>query len=319
MPRLAILDDYEKAALSMGGWKRIESRIRIDGYSDHITGDAALTERLLPYDILVIMRERTPFPRSLIERLPNLKLLVTTAPRNRAIDLVACREKGIVVCGTESGRTPPVELTWALILGLFRKLPQADREIRRGKWGGILGTNVSGKTLGVLGLGRLGAQVAQVGRAFGMEVIAWSQNLTSQHADSAGAVKVQKDELFEQSDILTIHVVLSDRTRGLLGARELGLMKPTAYIVNTSRGPIIDEHALIEALKAERIAGAGLDVFDIEPLPADHPLRSLPNTVVTPHLGYVTRENFGIYFKQIVEDVEAWLDGKPIRVLEPTP
>lgn len=315
--RLAILDDYEDAALRMADWDSLGDHVRIDVYRDHLTKRDELADRLSPYDILVIMRERTPFPRSLIERLPNLKLLVTTSVKNRSIDLAACGERGIVVCGTESSRNAPAELAWALILSLLRRIPQHDRALRRGLWGGDgIGSGIEGKVLGVLGLGKTGKPVARVGLAFGMKVVAWSQNLTAEQASAAGAVRMEKDELFKTADIITIHLVLSNRTQGLIGAREIGLMKPSAYLINTSRGPIIQEEALIDALTANRISGAGLDVFDTEPLPRDHPFLSLPNTVLTPHVGYVIEGSFRTYFTQAKEDVDAWLAGRPIRVLE---
>ncbi len=314
--RLAILDDYEDAALRMADWSSLGEHIQTDVYRDHLTNGDQLADRLFPYDILVIMRERTPFPRSLVEGLPNLKLLVTTSAKNRSIDLAACGERGIVVCGTESSRNAPAELAWALILSLLRRIPQHDRALRRGVWGDGIGSGVDGKVLGVLGLGKTGKPVAQVGLAFGMKVLAWSQNLTAEQASAAGAVRVEKDELFTTADIVTVHLILSDRTRGLIGAHEIGLMKPSAYLVNTSRGPIIQEKALIDALTANRIAGAGLDVFDTEPLPRDHPFLTLSNTVLTPHVGYVIEESFRTYFTQAKEDVDAWLAGRPIRALE---
>jgi len=317
MYRLAILDDYEKAALQLGDWDRIRQRVEVDVYSDHIAAEDSLVKRLLPYDMVLIMRERTPFPRHLIEQLPSLKLLVTTGLRNSAIDISACADQGIVVCGTGSSKNAAGELTWALMLSLLRKIPRADRETREGKWGNILGTELFGKTLAILGLGKIGTLMANVGRAFGMEIIAWSQNLTHDRASECNAERVEKEDLFTRADILTVHVVLSDRTRGLIGARELALMQPTAFIVNTSRGPIIDEKALIDALKEGRIAGAGIDVYDMEPLPCDHPFLSLPNTVLTPHIGYVTRDNFTTYFTQAVEDITAWMEGSPIRMLPP--
>jgi len=317
MRRLAIIDDYEELALRFGDWDNIHAEVQIDVFNDHLNDETSIANRLLPYEILVIMRERTPFPRSLIEKLSNLKLLVTTGPRNQSIDLAACSEKGIVVCGTESKKSAPAEHTWALILALSKSIPHADHATRMGRWGGAVTTELDGKTLGILGLGRLGTKVAQVGLAFGMKVVAWSQNLTESRASEVGAVRVEKDELFADSDIISIHLVLSDRTRGLVGAREIGLMKPTAYIVNTSRGPIIEERALIEALQAKKIAGAGIDVFDTEPLPPDHPFLKLENTVITPHIGYVSRENFQTFFKQASEDVAAWLNGEPVRVLNP--
>lgn len=314
--RLAILDDFENVALRMADWGSFGAEIEIDVYRDHLTEGDELVGRLLPYDIVVIMRERTPFPRSLIERLPNLKLLVTTSAKNRSIDLAACGERGIVVCGTESSKNAPVELTWALILSSLRRIPQHDRAVRKGIWGDGIGSGIEGKVLGVLGLGKKGKRVAQVGLAFGMKVVAWSQNLTSEQASAAGAVRVDKEQLFRTADIITIHLVLSDRTRGLISAHEIGLMKPSAYLINTSRGPIIQEKALVDALKENRIAGAGLDVFDTEPLPRDHPFLSLPNTVLTPHVGYIIEESVRTYFTQAKENVEAWLAGKPIRVLE---
>lgn len=315
--RLAILDDYEKVALELAPWGNLGPDIKIDVYNDRLVKKDALVNRLLPYDILVIMRERTPFPQRLIERLSNLKLLVTTGRLNRAIDLAACHKNGVVVCGTESSKNAPAELAWGLILALARRIPQQDRSVRQGIWGDGIGTGLEGKVLGILGLGKLGTQVARVGLAFGMQIIAWSRNLTQEKAAAVGAVRVEKDELFTRSDVISIHLVLSDRTRGLIGAHEIGLMKPSAYIVNTSRGPIVQEAVLIEALRKGRIAGAGLDVFDDEPLPPDHPYVSLPNTVLTPHIGYVTKESFRIYFNQALEDVAAWLTDKPVRVIEP--
>ena len=317
MRKLAIIDDYEELALKFGDWDGLPEGIHIDIFKDHLDDESAVADRLHPYEILVIMRERTPFPRSLIEKLSNLKLLVTTGSRNQSIDLSACSEKGIVVCGTESKKSAPAELTWALILAVMKRIPQADHATRMGRWGGTVTTELDGKILGILGLGRLGTKVAQVGLAFGMKVIAWSQNLTESQASEIGAVRVEKDELFSDSDIISIHLVLSDRTQGLVGAREIALMRSTAYIVNTSRGPIIQEGALIEALQAEKIAGAGIDVFDTEPLPPNHPFLTLTNTVITPHIGYVSRENFQTYFKQASEDVAAWLNGKPVRILHP--
>jgi phosphoglycerate dehydrogenase-like enzyme len=317
--RLAILDDYEKVARDLAPWESLGPDIKIDVYHDRVVIEDALVDRLLPYDILVIMRERTPFPQRLIERLANLKLLVTSGRVNRAIDLAACQKNGVVVCGTESSKNAPAELAWGLILSLARRIPQQDRAVRQGIWGEGIGTALEGKVLGILGLGNLGTQVARVGLAFGMQVIAWSQNLTQQRAAAVGAVWVKKDDLFANSDIISIHIVLSHRTRGLIGAHEIGLMKPSACIVNTSRGPIVQEAVLIEALSKGRIAGAGLDVFDDEPLSPDHPYVSLPNTVLTPHIGYVTKESFRTYFNQALEDVVAWLAGKPVRVIKPAP
>jgi phosphoglycerate dehydrogenase-like enzyme len=313
--RLAILDDYEGVALQLADWNSLGPEIQIDVYQDNIKEENILADRLLPYHILLIMRERTRFPRSLIERLSNLKLLVTTGGKNLAIDLSACNENGIVVCGTESSKTAAAELAWALILASVRRIAQHDHAVREGRWVEAIGSGLSGKVLGVLGLGRLGAQVARIGLAFEMKVISWSQNLTIQRAAEVGTVRVEKNEFFATADIISIHVVLSERTRGLVGAHEIGLMKSGAYLINTSRGPVIEEKALIEALRKKRIAGAGLDVFEMEPLPLDHPFLTFDNTVLTPHIGYVTREGFRTYFMDACADVSAWLSGSPVRVL----
>lgn len=312
---LAILDDYQGVALAMAPWERLASGVSVRAYRDHLADEAAVVERLKPYDAVVLMRERTPFPRRVIESLPGLRLVVTTGMRNRALDVAACRERGIAVCGTEALGAPTVELTWGLILALARRIPVEDRAMRDGRWQTTVGNQLAGNTLGVLGLGRVGRQVARVAHAFDMRVIAWSQNMTVADAAAAGAVRVEKDRLFAEADAVTIHVVLSERTRGLVGARELALMKPSAHLVNTSRGPIVDEGALIAALRSGTIAGAGLDVFDIEPLSPAHPLLSLPNTVLTPHLGYVTQESYRVFYQQALEDVEAWLAGSPVRTL----
>ncbi len=315
MASIAVLDDYQGVALKMADWSVLppESQVRV--FRDHLSDQGAVAERLRDFELVVAMRERTPFSRSQMERLPNLKLLVTTGMRNAAIDLEAASELGIMVCGTEGLPYPTAELTWGLILALLRQIPMEDRETRAGRWEVSMGTGLKGKVLGVLGLGHLGSQVATVGRAFGMSVIAWSQNLTRERAEQLGAELVGKEELLSRSDILTIHLVLSDRTRGLIGHREFGLMKPTAYLINTSRGPIVEEGTLVEALQNGTIAGAGLDVFDLEPLPLDHPLRRLENTVITPHMGYVTTETYRVFFGHAVEDIVAFLQGRPIRVL----
>jgi phosphoglycerate dehydrogenase-like enzyme len=261
------------------------------------------------------MRERTPFQRSLLAQLPELRLLVTTGARNASIDVQAAHERGIVVSGTRGLPYPTAELTWGLILALARGIPEEDRAVRAGAWQTELGVGLSGKTLAVLGLGRLGTQVARVGRAFGMQVIAWSPNLTRERAAAADVEWVEKAALIERADVLTIHLVLGPSTRGLIGAEELARLQPTAYLINTSRGPIVDEAALVRALRERRIAGAGLDVFDIEPLPLEHPLRNLPNTVITPHLGYVTRETYRIFYGDAVEDIRAFARAAPVRVL----
>jgi phosphoglycerate dehydrogenase-like enzyme len=273
--------------------------------------------RLADFDVVVAMRERTPFPRTLLDRLPRLRLLVTTGMRNAAIDLRAAADRGVLVCGTGGLPYPTAELTWALILALARRVPREDRATREGGWQETLGIGLNGKSLGVLGLGTLGTRVARVGRALEMNVVAWSQNLTAERAAAVGATLVERDELLTRADVVTIHLVLSDRTRGLIGARELGLMRKTAYLVNTSRGQIVEEGALIRALEAGAIAGAGLDVYDEEPLPLDHRLRRLPNTVITPHLGYVTEETYRVFYAEALEDVRAFLAGAPVRVLRP--
>jgi phosphoglycerate dehydrogenase-like enzyme len=261
------------------------------------------------------MRERTPFPAALFVRLPNLKLLVTTGMRNAAIDLEAARKHGVTVCGTDMLPYPTAELTWGLILALARNIAREDRAMREGKWQTTIGTGLKGKTLGLLGLGRLGAQVGAIGRAFGMEIIAWNQNLTAERAAAAGARLVDKETLFTTADIISIHLVLGERTRGLVKAGDLARMKPSAFLVNTSRGPIVDERALLAALESQRIAGAAIDVYDDEPLPAEHPLRRVPNTVLTSHLGYVTVENYRLAYGQAVDAICAYLAGAPIRVI----
>jgi len=313
--RVAVLDDYQDVALRMTDWNSLAADTEIEVFRDHLSALDAVAARLKDFEIVVAMRERTPFSRSLLERLPKLKLLVTTGMRNAAIDVAAATALDITVCGTGGVLYPTAELTWGLILALLRHIPQEDAATRTGQWQVSMGIGLQGKTLGVVGLGNLGSQVAVIGKAFQMTVLAWSQNLTGERAAQVGVTLVAKEELLSRSDIVTIHLVLSDRTRGLLGTRELGLMKPTAYLVNTSRGPIIEEKALITALQEETIAGAALDVFDQEPLPLDQPLRRLENTVITPHLGYVTAETYEIFFRHIVEDIRAFLDGNPIRVL----
>jgi len=315
MARVALLDDYQGVALRMADWKSLPAGTDVVAFSDHLADEGALATRLADFDIVMAMRERTAFTRSLLERLPELRLLITAGMRNASIDMKAAAERGVLVCGTAGLPYPTAELAWGLILGLMRRIPAEDRATREGRWQVSLGLGLNGKTLGVLGLGTLGSRVAKVGRAFEMEVLAWSQNLTRARAEEGGATLVAKDELLARSDIVSIHLVLSERTRGLLGARELGLMKRSAYLVNTSRGPIVDEVALIDALRNGIIAGAGLDVFDPEPLSADHPFRSLPNIVVTPHLGYVTEETYRVFYGHALEDVQAFLRGAPVRVL----
>lgn len=311
---VAILDDFQNVTRSLADWARLPSHVAVRVFNDHVEGET-LVRRLKPFDVLVVTRERTPLPRSLIEQLPNLKLVVTAGMRNLGIDLAACRERNVLVCGTGSGSSPTAELAWGLILALARRIPQEDRSLRDGNWQTTIGVGLQGKTLAVLGLGRLGAKVARVGLAFGMKVIAWSQNLTAENAAAVGAVRVEKSDLFRMADVLTVHLLLSDRTRGIVGRDELALMKPSAFLVNTARAAIVDEQALIDALIDKKISGAGLDVFSREPLPPDAPILIAPNTVLTPHLGYVTRETYDVYFPQALEDIEAWIAGKPIRVL----
>ncbi|MGH3510506.1 MAG: D-2-hydroxyacid dehydrogenase family protein [Nocardioidaceae bacterium] len=315
--RIAVLDDYQGVALAMADWSRVLARADVDVFRDHVADPAALTTRLAPYDGVVLMRERTALPASVIEALPNLKLVVTTGRRNPAIDLEALSGRGVVVCNTESPANSTSELTWALILGLSRHLVEEVTSVREGGWQTTLGSDLAGRTLGIVGLGRIGAQVATVGRAFGMTVLAWSRSLTPERAAQVGATAVSLDDVLSGSDIVTVHVVLSDSTRGLLGQRELALMRPGALLVNTSRGPIVDTVALVRGLDTGRLGGAALDVFEEEPLPPDHPLRTAPRALITPHIGYVTEGVYRVFFEQAVEDIEAFLDGAPIRTVDP--
>ena len=312
--RVGILDDYQDVTREIADWGRLPANVSVTVFNDYALGDN-LIRRLMPFDILIVTRERTPFPRDLIERLPNLKLLVTTGARNLAIDLAACRERGILVCGTDAGSSPTAELAWGLLLAVARHIVEEDRALRSGKWQTTVGVVLAGKTLGVLGLGRIGAQVASIGRAFGMTVIAWSENLTAERAEAVGCARVERFDLFRRADVLSIHLLLSDRTRGIVGRQELAWMKPSAILINTARAALVDERALVDALRSRAIAGAGLDVYGEEPLPSDAPIRVAPNTVLTPHLGYVTQETYALYYSQALEDVEAWLAGQPIRVL----
>ena len=317
MTRVAILDDYQNVAMGLADWKSLPVGTEVVAFRDHLHEIDAVAKRLADFEVVVAMRERTAFPRALLEKLPKLRLLVTTGMRNASIDMKAAADRSVTVCGTSGLPYPTAELTWGLVLALFRRIAVEDRATREGKWQTTLGLGLNGKTLGVIGLGTLGSRVARYGKAFEMEVLAWSQNLTAERAAEVGATLVGKDDLLRRADVVSIHLVLSDRSRGLLGARELALMKRTAYLVNTSRGPIVDEAALIRALQDGTIAGAGLDVFEPEPLALDHPFRKLPNTVVTPHLGYVTEETYRIFFGHALEDVQAFLRGAPVRVLKP--
>ena len=305
--KIAILDDYQNVALSMADWSDVAAHADITVFTDHIADQDAVVERLAPFDVVCVMRERTPLPRAVIERLPRLKLIASTGSRNAAIDSDAATERGIVVAHTGYDGRSTVEMTWALILASARQVPLENAHLRAGGWQRTMGDSLHGKTLGVLGLGNIGSEVARIGLAFGMEVIAWSQNLTAEKAQACGARLVSKEELFRSADILTIHLVLSQRTKGLVGAEELEAMKPSARLINTSRGPIINEPAVIAALRERRIAGAALDVFDIEPLPADHPFRSLDNVLVTPHIGYVARDLYRTFYCDTVKNIMHWL------------
>ena len=315
--RLAILDDYQNVALTMADWDGLRPSLEIQTFCDTLASEDAVAERLGDFEIVVAMRERTAFRRSLLERLPKLKLLVTTGMVNASIDIKAASARGIVVSGTTSLRHPTAELAWGLMLALARNITREDAGMRRGAWQTTIGVGLHGKVLGILGLGKLGGQVATFGKAFLMDVIAWSENLTVEHANSLGVQRVEKEELFHRADFLTIHTVLSKRTRGIVGPEELAAMKSTAYLINTSRGPIVEERALLAALETRKIAGAALDVYDQEPLPADHPLRRLENVILTPHLGYVTQENYRVFYGEAAENVRAYLAGNPIRVLNP--
>jgi phosphoglycerate dehydrogenase-like enzyme len=315
--RVALLDDYQGVALDLADWSALGPRTAVQAFRDHVRGESELLRRLAPFDAVVAMRERTTFPERVLAGLPRLRLLVTTGMSNASIDVEAATRLGIVVAGTDGLAPPTVELTWALILAAVRRVPQEDRATRAGAWQTSLGTGLHGKTLGVIGLGRLGSQVAAIGRAFGMRLVAWSQNLTADRAASCGAELVTKEALLARADVATIHLRLSPRTTGLIGASDLRRMKRTAFLVNTSRGPIVDEPALIEALRTGAIAGAALDVYDDEPLARGHPFLSLDNAVLTPHLGYVTRENYEVFYAGAAEDVAAYQRGAPARVLNP--
>jgi phosphoglycerate dehydrogenase-like enzyme len=313
--KIAVLDDYQNVARDMADWSGLEANHEVTFFHDIYEGLDGFAKRLESFDILCIMRERSPIRRDLIERLPNAKLFVTAGMRNAAIDLDACKERGIPVVGTANSAQATPELAWGMMLSLARNITTENARMREGSWITTLGTDLQGKTLGIVGLGRLGTKMAQVAKAFDMNVIAWSHNLTDEKAAEAGAVRVTKAALFAEADFITIHYKLGERSHGLVGAEELALMKPTAYLVNTSRGPIVDTTALIAALTEGRIAGAGIDVYDAEPLAPDHPIRNCQRTLLTPHLGYVTDGCYRNFYEQIVEDIEAWLAGSPIRVL----
>jgi phosphoglycerate dehydrogenase-like enzyme len=314
--RCAILDDYQQVALTAADWSPILDKVEVKSINRHIDQPDELIEQIADCEIVVIMRERTPFRTSLLDRLPRLKLLITTGMRNASIDLAAAASQGVIVCGTGGAGNPTAELTWALILGLARNIVLEHNAIRNGLWQSTIGTDLYGKTLGVLGLGKLGSKIAQFGHAFGMDVVAWSQNLTKERAEEVGVrLAASKEELLEGSDFVSIHLVLSDRTRGLIGAAELKRMRPSAYLINTSRAPIVDQAALAEALQNGWIAGAAVDVFEVEPLPKHDIYRSLPNLLTTPHIGYVSKANYEAFYRDVVEDIEAYLSGSPVRRL----
>lgn len=316
MAAIAILDDYQSAALRMADWSGLQRDHRVVAFKERLPDIDAVVQALADFEIVGIMRERTPFPRGLFERLPKLKLLVTTGKRNASIDLEAAKAHGVTVCSTGGSGRATADLAIGLMIALARHFREEFHTMRPGGgWQTTLGMDLEGKTLGILGLGNLGAKVGRIGTALGMNVIAWSQNLTPEQARERGAERVEKDELFRRADVISIHLVLSDRSRGLVAAREFGLMKPTALLINTSRGPIVDEAALLTALKDGRIAGFGADTFDVEPLPPEHPLRSEPRALLTPHLGYVTEETYRDFYAGMVQAIEAWLGGKPVNVL----
>ena len=315
--KIAVLDDYQEVAGRMADWAALPAGAELTIFNDHLADAADLVARLKDFQAVVGMRERTPFPRAVLEQLPELRLLITTGARNASFDTAAATELGILVCGTGGAGEGPTELTWGLIIGLLRKIPQEDWLTRAGRWQTTVGVGLKGKTLGLIGLGHIGGLMARVGNAFGMRVIAWSQNLTAARAAECQATLVDKDTLFREADIVSVHLRLSDRTRGLVGAREIELMKPTAYLVNISRGPIVDEGALIAALQQGRIAGAALDTFDVEPLPLDHPFLQMENTILSPHLGYVTEEGYRAFYAGVIENIRAYAAGEPVRVINP--
>ncbi|WOX09762.1 D-2-hydroxyacid dehydrogenase family protein [Streptomyces sp. N50] len=315
--RCVVLDDYQNVATELADWSPVEDTVEVVSLREHLDDEGELAAALATADIVVTLRERVPFPASLLARLPRLKLLIASGMRNTVIDHAAAKAHGVTVCGTASSSTPPVELTWALLLGLARGIVDEANSLRGGgPWQQTVGADLHGRTLGLLGLGRIGSRVAQVGLAFGMRVTAWSQHLTKERADEVGVqLAASKEELLADSDFVSVHLALGDRTRGLLGPAELALLKPTAYLINTSRAAIVDQDALLAALREGRIAGAGIDVFDTEPLPADHPMRTAPRLLATPHLGYVSRANYTTYYGQAVENIQAYLAGSPVRQL----
>jgi phosphoglycerate dehydrogenase-like enzyme len=314
--RCAILDDYQSVALKLADWGKVKDRVEIKVFNEHLGDPDKVIAALQGFQIIVAMRERTGFPKNVIDALPDLKLLITTGMRNASIDTEAAKARGVTVCGTGTFGNPTSGVAIGLMLELTRRIGFENARLHAGApWQTTIGLDLEGMTLGIVGLGKLGARTATIAKAFGMKVLAWSQNLTAEKCGEAGVDYASKDELFRRSDFITIHVVLSGRTRGLIGAAELDLMKPSAFLINTSRGPIVDEAALIGALRQQKLAGAGLDVFGVEPLPLDHPYRKMDNVVITPHLGYVSEQNYRRYFADAVDDIHGFLDGKPVRVL----
>jgi phosphoglycerate dehydrogenase-like enzyme len=314
--RCAILDDYLNLSLKLADWSKIEDRVDVTVFNQPFASPEAAVSALKDFEIILAMRERTPFPRAMFEQLPKLKLLITSGMRNAAIDMAAAKDKGVVVCGTNWPRDPTAALTMGMILELTRNIGRENARMHAGEYlQKHIGIEIDGKTLGVVGLGKLGAKVSTIAKTFGMNVIAWSPNLTAERCKEVGVTYATKEELFSTADIITIHMVLSDRSRGLVGAAELNRMKPTSFLVNSARGPIVDEMALLETLKARKIAGAAVDVFSVEPLPVDHPFRKLDNLVLTPHLGYVTQETFTAHYTQMVEGIDGWFKGEPVRKL----
>ena len=305
--KVAILDDYQNVALRLADWSSVRQHAEITVFNDHLADPSAVIERLRPFDVVCVMRERTPLPREILQQLPNLKLIASTGPRNASIDSQAATDLGIAITATGYDSTPTIEFTWSLILASMRGIDREAASLKAGGWQIGLGSNLRGKTLAVVGLGNVGKEIARIGLAFGMKVIAWSQNLTEETASAAGATLVDKPTLFREADVVTVHLVLSGRTRGLIGRSEFTLMKPTARLINTSRGPIVDEAALIEALQAHRIAGAAVDVFDVEPLPPDHPFRRLQNLLATPHIGYVTEDLYRAFYGDAADNIAKWL------------
>ena len=315
--KCAVLDDYQGVALRYGDWERLQGHVQVVVFRDHLESEDELVQRLRDFPIVVLMRERTPLRRALIDKLPNLQLVITTGMVNASVDATALAERGIVFCGTDGVGHSTAELTWGLIISLFRSIPHEDHALRQGRWQTRIGYGLKGKTLGIIGLGRLGSMVAGYGKAFGMDVLGWSRSFNDARAAELGIKRVDKDAIFAQSDVVTLHVNLNDSSRGLVTAADLGRMKPTAYLVNTSRAPVVDQAALLAALKGRKIAGAAIDVFDVEPVTKGHPFFELDNVIVTPHLGYVIEENLRINYQSAVENIRAFLAGKPIRLVKP--